>query len=326
MRFVLNDENEQNSYGFKIKTSGISLKRFKNNPVMLDYHIHGNQSVIGKWLEIKKENGLLTAESEFDKGDPNAQDIAGKVERGYIKGVSMGISFELEDYRNVDGELILEKCELYEASIVSIPSNPGALKLYQNGELLKESDIKALCLSLAQNAPATPPAPTTEPKKKNIPMKLQLSQLAFVALGFNASTQELDPEVINQAILELSQKNKDLTTVNTELKAKVQDFEAKEKQAQEKQATDLIDLAIQEGRITADKKETFLSLATSNYVLAKETIEALPVKKTFSTEVTTPAGTSAPMKMDDFQKLSDSEQLSYKENNPDAYQEMLKTL
>ncbi len=324
MPFVLNDETQLNSYGFKIKTSGISLKRFKNNPVMLDYHLHGNQSVIGKWLDLKKENGLLTAEPEFDKDDKNAQEIAGKVQRGYIKGASMGIEFEMEDFKNVDGELVLEKCSIYEASIVSIPSNPGALKLYQNGELLSKSDVKALCLSVAQNTP-TPPE-KTEPKKKNIPMKLQLSQLAFVALGFDNHTKELDPEIVNQAILKLSKDNENLTTVNAELKTKVQEFETKEKQAKEKQATDLVDLALKEGRITADKKDTFLSLAQSNYELAKDTIAAMPAKKTFSTGVSTPTTGAEPMKLDDFEKLSTQEQLSYKENNPEAYALMIKNL
>ena len=80
-RFILNDENVTNSYGFKIKTEGINLKRFKANPVMLDEHNPSNLSVIGKWTEIKAENGKLSAETEFDLDDENAKVIAGKVER-----------------------------------------------------------------------------------------------------------------------------------------------------------------------------------------------------------------------------------------------------
>lgn len=47
-RFILNDENVTNSYGFKIKTEGIRLGRFEANPVMLDGHSNMNLSVIGK--------------------------------------------------------------------------------------------------------------------------------------------------------------------------------------------------------------------------------------------------------------------------------------
>ena len=92
-RFILNDENVMNSYGFKIKTAGIDLKRFEANPVMLDGHNPSNLSVIGKWTEIKAENGKLSADTDFDMEDENAKTIAGKVERGVIKGASMGISF-----------------------------------------------------------------------------------------------------------------------------------------------------------------------------------------------------------------------------------------
>ena len=77
-RFILNDENVTNSYGFKIKTAGIDLKRFEANPVMLDGHNPSNLSVIGKWTEIKAENGKLSADTDFDMEDENAKTIAGK--------------------------------------------------------------------------------------------------------------------------------------------------------------------------------------------------------------------------------------------------------
>lgn len=59
-RFVANDQEQKNSYGFYVLTSGISLARFENNPVMLDGHYISNHAVIGRWLNIEKAGNLLT--------------------------------------------------------------------------------------------------------------------------------------------------------------------------------------------------------------------------------------------------------------------------
>lgn len=128
-KFILNDENKRNSYGFKIKTEGISLERFEGNPIMLDGHNISNLSAIGKWINIKKENGLLTADTSFDLKDENAKKIAEKVEGGFIKGASMGISFSKKDFSYENGELVLNHCEIYEASIVAVPSNANCTKM-----------------------------------------------------------------------------------------------------------------------------------------------------------------------------------------------------
>ncbi|MDY3547352.1 HK97 family phage prohead protease [Riemerella anatipestifer] len=317
-RFILNDENKQNSYGFKIRTSGISMERFSANPVMLDEHNPSNLSVIGQWKDFKTEDGKLSADTQFDTEDPHAKTIEGKVERGIIKGASMGISFNKKDFSYEDGELILEKCELLEASIVAIPSNANALRLYaEGGELMNDSDVKALCLSVAQNS--------AEFKPKNM-NKIKLSQLAFIALGFAQTTIEASETEINQAILGL-QKQKEEAEQKLQLsEEKLSAYIQKEKEQKAQAVTDLVELSIQQGKITADKKQSFIDLATQNFELAKSTLDAIPAKRNFSTGVQSPSGTSAVTNMEEFQKLSLSEQLAFKEANPDGYQAILKTV
>lgn len=318
-RFILNDENVTNSYGFKIKTAGIDLKRFEANPVMLDGHNPSNLSVIGKWTEIKAENGKLSADTDFDMEDENAKTIAGKVERGIIKGASMGISFSKKDFSYQDGELVLEKCSLHEASIVAIPSNAGALRLMMDGEEISETDIIALCLSIKQNQEYYKP-------KFNHKMKLKLSQLAFVALGFDGQTEEAEQEQINTAILKLQEERNGLKAQLALSEEKVNAFIEKEKEAKLTATNKMLDEAVACGKITADKRQTFADLAAQNFDLAKSTLDSLPAKQNFSAGVKTPAGTSAVATMEDFQKLSLDEQLAFKAANPDAYKELLKTL
>lgn len=311
-KFILNDENKRNSYGFKIRTEGISLERFEGNPIMLDGHNISNLSAIGKWINIKKENGLLTAETSFDLKDENAKKIAEKVEGGFIKGASMGISFSKKDFSYENGELVLNHCEIYEASIVAVPSNANALRLTMDGEEMSETDIKTLCLSMAQNSTEFQPKINTE-------MKLKLSQLAFVALGFSANMQEATEEQINTAVLNLEKEKKDLQAKLTLSEEKVEAYVRKEKDAKLSAINTMLDDAVSSGRITADKRQTFEKLALDNFDLAKETLEALPAKKTFSAGVQTPAGTSGIATMEDFQKLSLDEQLAFKNTNPEGY-------
>lgn len=311
-KFILNDENKRNSYGFKIKTEGISLERFEGNPIMLDGHNISNLSAIGKWINIKKENGLLTAETSFDLKDENAKKIAEKVEGGFIKGASMGISFSKKDFSYENGELVLNHCEIYEASIVAVPSNANALRLTMDGEEMSETDIKTLCLSMAQNSTEFQPKINTE-------MKLKLSQLAFMALGFSANTQEATEEQINTAVLSLEKEKKDLQAKLTLSEEKVEAYVKKEKDAKLSAINTMLDDAVSSGRITADKRQTFEKLALDNFDLAKETLETLPAKKTFSAGVQTPAGTSGIATMEDFQKLSLDEQLAFKNTNPEGY-------
>ncbi|MGB0869480.1 MAG: HK97 family phage prohead protease [Flavobacteriales bacterium] len=316
-RFILNDETKRNSYGFKIFTSGIDLMRFKTNPVMLDGHVQKNQSVIGSWKDPKVENGVLSADTDFDTDDENAKSISEKVDRGHIRGASMGVSFSKENLKMIDGELTLEKCELLEASIVAIPSNSNALRLYCDGEILSDTDMKTLCLSVAQDSNKN-----GKNEKSNLleMKKIQLSQLAVIALGMAETTGELDVEQVNSLILSLSKDRDKIKNEKAALQAKLDVIEQAEKDKQVQLSATLIDNAIKSGQISAAQKQTFVDLALSNYALAKETIESLPKKRNFSAGVSTASGTSGVATMEDFQKLSTAEQIQFKQDSPEAFQ------
>ncbi len=315
-RFILNDEKAQNSYGFQIKTSGIGLGRFTENPVMLDGHNPSNLSVIGTWKDIKTEKGRLTAETAFDMEDDNAKTIAGKVERGVIKGCSMGISFDRKNLNYDSGALILSECELLEASIVAIPSNANALRLYSNGELMSETDVKALCLSVAKNK---------NKFNKSDMKQVQLSVAVLVALGLE-NTKEVSESDINTAVLSLQKAKKETEEKLKLSEEKVTAYAKKEKEAKEAKITEMVTLAVNNGQITADKKQSFIDLANQNFALAKSTLEAIPLKRNFGAGVQTPAGANGIATMEEFQKLSLSEQLAFKEANPDGYAQILKNI
>lgn len=150
-KFIFNDETIYNSYGFRTDNKGIDLTRFTQNPIMLDGHWNDNESVIGKWQDFNFNGINLSGLPVFDMEDGKAKMIAGKVERGFIKACSMGLVFSPENMViEANGKWLLSKSELLEVSIVPVPSNKNAIRLYaeKNGEyeLMNEDEIK-MCLT-----------------------------------------------------------------------------------------------------------------------------------------------------------------------------------
>ena len=124
--FILCDGNRVNSYGFRTDLAGLDLERFKSNPVML--YAHDPSDVIGRWENIRVEDNQLKADAVFDTDDEQGKRIAGKVERGFLKGCSIGI--HVKELHEVDNVSVATRSELMEASVCPIPSDAGAVRLY----------------------------------------------------------------------------------------------------------------------------------------------------------------------------------------------------
>lgn len=313
--FVFNDQTQDNSYGFSIVTSGISLKRFKKNPMMLNQHWNSTSNVLGKWENVKVDKDLLIAEPVFDLDDEDAVFVSGKVDRGFINSCSMGITFNREDLQIVGDKVIMTKCELYECSIVAVPSNANSIRLYsQSGELLKDEEVKELCLSL-QTTPGENQILELNPN--NDMKKITLSLAALTALSFDKATPEVDVEAVETAVLSLSKDN-------TQMKAKLLALETEKETAATLAIETMVSLAITEGRIPATKKDDFVKLASADFDLAKSTLASIPTKVTLSDKTVVPVGGGATTK-EEFQKLSLDAQLAFKTTQPDEYAKLFNT-
>ena len=270
-RFVFNDETKKNSHGFYLVNAGGRFERFNENPVILNNH--DLAQLIGKWLDLKMEDSLLTAEPEFDEGDPDALKIKGKVERGYLRGASPGIIILAAEWREnpATGEqdVYVTDWELFEASTVSVPSNAGALtlRIYDNNHrLVQDTDVKGYVENIIRLGLSSK---TNENITKHVKMntEMKLTAEALVALGIQETADNAE-----KRIQELTEK-----------------AEADRKKA----AEDMVGLAIQEGRITADKKEAFVRLALADPETTKATLEAIPAKQSLAAKITGVSGTSA---------------------------------
>lgn len=315
--FVLSDESVENSYGFTVEHETMKTERFLANPVMLDMHVNDNRAVLGRWLNPRFEGTQFLGETDFDMSDKNVKHVAGKVERDFIKGASLGIIFDpVNLYVTPQGKLRLRNSEVLEATICPVPSNGKSISLYNTkGELLKESEVREMCLSFSK---------TTQPtiiNNNKMSEKINLTAVAIVALASVGVNNAEDVASISKGIEMLNAK---LTTANTELqKAKDEktELEGKVTKQVEANAKAMLSAAKLEGRITAEEETSLLPQAIANYELTAMFVNKMPATKKLGATITTPAGgdADAPKNIDEFEKLSLAKQLAFKTDNPEGY-------
>ncbi len=261
--FTFNDENKKNSYGFKVKTDGISLERFKANPICLNDHENSTKAVLGKWIEIAVNNTLLQATPDFDTKDKDGAEVVRKVLNGTLRGCSMGIFFEPEDLQLIDGELWLLKCELYEVSIVAVPSNANSISLYtKDGVRLTDTEVKQLCLK-ANNY-----------QFKHNKMEELQQIVAHLQLKKGADAGEVLVAIKGlEAKLTASEKD------NVKLKAQVKELQEKETAKLKSEFETELENAVKDGRLDADGKPAIIELADKSYEKGIKLLKTLKVRK-----------------------------------------------
>lgn len=127
--FIISDESV-NCYGKVILTDGIDTSQFERNPVMLYMHERKN-GVVGRWENVRKEEKKLLADAVFDDSTQLGAQVKSQVEKGFLRSASG--NFKIIEEKTINGVDTVTKCELLEVSIVDIPGNNNALKLYRKG-------------------------------------------------------------------------------------------------------------------------------------------------------------------------------------------------
>lgn len=269
--FVLNDQKLINSYNFYLLNSGARMERFSSNAPMLDNH--SSDRLIGRWSDIKFEGDQMLAMPDFDEGIELGRERKGQVERDYLKGASLGIIIHNAEWRmDIDGieRLYVTDWEPFEASVTPIPSNAGALSLMvydTSGKPISEKQVQLHIETLTIIKP-------TENNEKSME-KVTLTADALAKLGLAESADQV---AVSAAVVKMA-------TRVAELETQIAD-------QQTKRATDMVTLAVTDGRITADKKEAFIKLAMADFESTQSALETMPKKASLSGSVT--KGTMAP--------------------------------
>lgn len=269
-----------NSYGSRVLTAGIDLTQYRKNPVLLFMHRRGRKEdmPIGIMTDLRMENGILYGTPKFDDDTEDERNISKKWDRGTLRMLSAGLDvleWSEDPAMLVAGQTrpTVTKSKLIEVSVVDIGSNDDALQvgLYHEGKLLtlaagEECDHLPL-LSRAVRAETD----TTQDNEKS-QHNTQNSNMEKILLKLGLASGATEDEAV--AAIGSLQEEKNTLTLS--------------------RITDAVDRAVKERRITADKKDKYLSLGKQ---IGLESLNALfadmtPAQKPL--DLVRPVGGSGP--------------------------------
>lgn len=243
MKRALFTDETVNRYGFRVLTSGGRLDGFKKNPVMLFNHDRYSRDYagpIGKWTDLKVEENAISGAPEFDLEDDFAKKIANKWQKGFLNATSIGftvlkISTDEKDMLPGQRYGTITEWELKEVSIVDIPANKNALKLYdkEGNEIKLDDETELMKLGFV---------PQKKDNQKPNTMKIILKKAQEAALAFFGTSvpdgkdsiekelSEQEVENFNAKLREFKENEQKLADLNTKLQiaqTKLSDTEAK---------------------------------------------------------------------------------------------------
>ena len=308
-----------NCYGGRVLTSGIDLTQFQKNPLLLWMHRRSfdrDAMPIGRIDNLRTDGDRLIGTPVFDQNDEFAKKIESKWENGFLRMASAGI--EIIETSDAPEHLLqgqtrrtITRCRLEEVSIVDMGGNDEALQLYdRSGKVLKLAageDNDALPL-LAPEKKDDPSGTAPDGKDNN---------------QTNKSTQSMNKEILQLLGLSETATEQEAVGALRLLKEKADKVET----LQLASITAVVDGAIAEKRITADKKEHFVNIGKAAGIDSLRTTLSLmqPVRK--PTEVIHQTDAPRDDEPKTYAKLSDvpADQLEkLREERPQDYERLYK--
>jgi hypothetical protein len=163
-RFIMSSQS-RDRYGDVVRTAGIEVERFEDNPVGLLFH-NSRSWPVGSWSNLEKVLKSRPPRLEGDLtllaagGPREIDDTAWMLEHGGIRACSIGF---IPDWDAVEVEygddgqfmgLIFNKSELLECSVCAIPANPDALLKAADGDMQLAKEIIEDILDNFERTPA----------------------------------------------------------------------------------------------------------------------------------------------------------------------------
>lgn len=324
--FIVNDENVINSYGFRVLTDGINLTNYEKNPIVLWWHKRpnlwdgknaDNEPVpIGRASNLRKENGKLLADIEFDKDDEFARKIEKKVANDFIRMCSAGldpITISDDEQYLLPGQKYasIVESDLVEISIVDIGANPNALKvqLYNTNKEL---------VSLSKDG-SNPLIPLVNKSSKTNKKGMEFLRTVAAKLALNPAASE-------SSIMEALNERLELANKAEALKNEVDMLKEQIKLSNEQRIVALVDQNVDK-KFTADKREQLIKLGKdSGYDTLKNVIDLMPdmVKPGEMIHMSNNHGGQKIEKFEDLFKLGREAVEEFRNNNREQYVKLFK--
>jgi len=121
---VLGSDASTDRHGDRINPKGWNLENFKKNPVILLNHAY-DALPIGKAVNVKRKADGLVFDIQFSKAYDVAKTAYALLKEGILNAWSVG--FIPLEFGKSGGEYTIDKMELLELSLVTVPANPNAL-------------------------------------------------------------------------------------------------------------------------------------------------------------------------------------------------------
>lgn len=292
-----------NSYGTRVLTSGMNVEQYCRNPVLLYMHERGN--VIGYVKDVKVEGDEVTGELVFDEATELSRRCKRQFEFGSLKMVSAGLDIiEMSE----DGAYLvagqtsptITKSKLFEVSVVDIGANDDALVLKKDGKRITLGrDGECPLPELSNNNQKT----RNEMENKAIALQLGLPETATDAEIAEKIGEFKTAKEENESL----RKEKDELTLAS--------------------ITSLVEKAIGEKRITADKKDEFISLGKEIGVEKLTSVFSAMSPQVKLSAVLGQHGTAKTDVPTTYKKLSEvpgDKLLEMREQQPDEYKRLYK--
>lgn len=164
--FIMSSE-KTDRMGDVIRQDGWELRQFKRNPIALFGHQHSFP--VGTWKNVRVEGKRLLGELQFAAAGTSQRidEIRSLVEQRILKAVSVG--FRVKEYEPLDknepwGGWDIQKSELLETSVVSVPAHQDALLAASALGIRRETQKMVFLAGLSSTPSKSSPDGTATPR------------------------------------------------------------------------------------------------------------------------------------------------------------------
>lgn len=294
--------NSLNSYGTRVLTAGMDVEQYCRNPVLLYMHDRGN--VIGYVKDLKVEGDEITGELMFDEASELSQRCKKQYEFGSLRMVSVGIDIkemsESPEYL-VEGQTrpTVTRSKLFEVSLVDVGANDDAIRLTKDGATIELGKDGSCQIPLLNNNIQT----IQQMELKDFALMLGLAETADEA----AIKAEVATLKASKAEADQLRKEKETLTLAS--------------------ITQVVETAISEKRINADRKDQFITLGkTTGVEELKNIFAAMAPQQKLSAMISTQGGSPVAVPAT-YKKLSEvpaDQIMDLRENNREEYARLYK--
>lgn len=126
----------------EVAVKGCFAESLKENPKVKMQWQHDYADLIGSYTKLEEDDTGLYCEGRINLGTARGKEAYVLLKAGDIDGLSIGYEVVQDRYDSVNDIRYLEKLNLYEISLVSVPCNPKAQVFDVKSQTVGIDDIK----------------------------------------------------------------------------------------------------------------------------------------------------------------------------------------